>query len=253
MIKIPLIKKFKTSTIAFFLCLLFVSSLSAQQNNAQNSSDLLRYKVKKSMKMVDVNDKWNASAWKGVKSVKIRNYMGQVPTFKPMAEAKMVYDEDYIYVIYRVKDRYVKSITEKINGPVWKDSAVEFFFSPESDNPINYFNLEINCGGTPLFHHKKNRPSVEDIQKIEIKASLPKRVDPEIAEPVTWTISFKIPLNMLEKYTNVVRPKPGVLWRANFYKIAELSSNPHYITWNEVKNDKPQFHLPQFFGILAFQ
>lgn len=245
----------KIQILSFFLLVssLLINTVVAQGMSASNSSDFLIYNVKKSVKAIDVNDGWGESGWKGIKSVKIRNYMGEIPAFKPQADVKMTYDDDYIYVIYRVKDRYVKSITEKINGPVWKDSAVEFFFSPEADNPTNYFNLEINCGGTPLFHHKKNRPTVEDIQKIEIKASLPKVVDTEITDPITWTMSFKIPLNMLEKYTNVVRPKQGVSWRANFYKIAEISSNPHYITWNEIKNDKPQFHLPQFFGILKFQ
>ncbi|MFA6945514.1 MAG: carbohydrate-binding family 9-like protein [Pedobacter sp.] len=238
----------------FFLALvLSVSAVSAQDGSTGNISELSVYKVKKAVHPIGVNDGWSSAGWKKMKSVKIQNYMGKMPAFKPDAQAKMTYDDDFIYVIYRVKDRYVRSITQKINGKVWEDSAVEFFFSPEADNPINYFNLEINCGGTPLLHHKNSRPSIEDIQKIEIAASLPKVVDPEITEPVTWTMSFKIPLSMLEKYTNVTRPKPGVAWRANFYKIAEINSNPHYITWNEVKNDKPQFHLPKFFGILKFQ
>lgn len=237
----------------FLAIILPVSSVYAQPSDTGNLSELSIYKVQKAKNPVSVNDGWNKSEWKGVKSIKIQNYMGEMPSFKPTAEAKMSYDDEYIYVIYRVKDRYVRSITEKINGPVWKDSAVEFFFSPEANKPTNYFNLEINCGGTPLLHHKNGRPSVEDIQKIEIAASLPKVVDPEITKPVTWTISFKIPLSMLEKYTHVVRPKPGVAWRANFYKIAEINSNPHYITWNEVKNNKPQFHLPKFFGILKFE
>lgn len=239
--------------VLFLAITLFVSSVYAQSPDTGNLSELSVYQVHKAKHPISVNDRWNKGEWKKTKSVKIQNYMGDIPAFKPIAEAKMSYDDNYIYVIYRVKDRYVRSLTEKINGPVWKDSAVEFFFSPEADNPINYFNLEINCGGTPLLHHKKNKPTVEDIQKIEIAASLPKVVDPEITEPVTWTMSFKIPLSMLEKYTNVVRPKPGVAWRANFYKIAEINSNPHYITWNEVKNDKPQFHLPKFFGILKFK
>lgn len=238
----------------FFLAIIFsVSIANAQQTAPGNVSELSVYKVRKAKHSISINDGWNKSEWKHVKPVKIQNYMGDIPAFKPDAQAKMSYDDDYIYVIFRVKDRYVRSITEKINGPVWKDSAVEFFFSPEANNPTNYFNLETNCGGTPLLQHKKIRPTVEDIQKIEIKASLPKVVDPEITKPVTWTLSYRIPLSMLEKYTNVVRPKSGVSWRANFYKIAEINSNPHYITWNEVKNDKPQFHLPQFFGILKFQ
>lgn len=239
--------------VLFLVIILSVSSGYAQPSDTGNLSELSVYQVQKAKQPISVNDGWNKSAWKKIKSIKIQNYMGKIPAFKPIAEVKMSYDDDFIYVIYRVKDRYVRSITEKINGPVWQDSAVEFFFSPEADNPMNYFNFEINCGGTPLLHHKKNRPTVEDIKKIEIKASLPKVVDPEIVKPVTWTMSFKIPLSMLEKYTNVVRPKPGVAWRANFYKIAEINSNPHYITWNEVKNDKPQFHLPKFFGILKFE
>lgn len=239
--------------VLFLAIMLFVSSVYAQSSDTGNLSELSVYKVQKAKYPISVNDGWNQAEWKKTKYVKIQNYMGDIPAFKPSAEAKMRYDDEYIYVIYRVKDQYVRSITQKINGPVWQDSAVEFFFSPEADNPMNYFNLEINCGGTPLLHHKTIRPTVEDIQKIEIKSSLPKVVDPEIKNPVTWTMSFKIPLSMLEKYTNVVRPKPGVAWRANFYKIAEINSNPHYITWNEVKNDKPQFHLPKFFGILKFE
>lgn len=246
-------KKLKLISSVILLLTLFIHVVKAQDTSLNTNSGFSAYSVKRASQAVNVNDKWNEAAWKSVESVKIQNYMGEIPKFKPKAEAKMTYDDNFIYVIYRVKDRYVRSITQKINGKVWEDSAVEFFFSPEANNPVNYFNLEINCGGTPLLHHKKARPSIEDIQKIEIAASLPKVVDPEITKRVTWTISFKIPLSMLEKYTNVVRPKAGVSWRANFYKIAEINSNKHYITWNEVKNPTPQFHLPQFFGVLNFQ
>jgi hypothetical protein len=244
-------RKLKLIASVILLLTFFINVVKAQ--DASLNSGLSAYSVKRASQAVDVNDKWSDAVWKGVESVKIQNYMGEIPKFKPQAEAKMVYDDNFIYVIYRVKDRYVRSITQKINGKVWEDSAVEFFFSPEANNPMNYFNLEINCGGTPLLFHKKGKPTIEDIQKIEIAASLPKVVDPEITKRVTWTMSFKIPLVMLEKYTNVVRPKAGVSWRANFYKIAEINSNKHYITWNVVKNPTPQFHLPQYFGVLNFQ
>jgi hypothetical protein len=58
---------------------------------------------------------------------------------------------------------------------------------------------------------------------------------------------------MFEKYSQVTYPKPGVEWRANFYKIAENNSNPHFITWSVVINDQPNFHLPQYFGLVKFQ
>lgn len=95
--------------------------------------------------------------------------------------------------------------------------------------------------------------SVGDLKKIEIAHSLPKKVDPEIVTPVTWTIEYRLPLSILEKFGSVSHPKAGVTWRANFYKTASKSSNPHYITWSLVENSEPNFHLPQFLDNLHLQ
>jgi hypothetical protein len=152
----------------------------------------------------------------------------------------------------------VRCITNEINGPVWEDACVEFFFSPDTSYPRRYFNLEINCGGTPLMHYN-TIPGEDirilepgDIEKIEIAHSLPRKIDPEITEPVSWTVEYRIPLLMLEKYSAITPPGPGITWKGNFYKCAENSSNPHFMTWSFVDNPEPDFHLPQFFGELRF-
>ena len=104
------------------------------------------------------------------------------------------------------------------------------------------------------FSTKQRNPlDLEDIRKVEIAHSLPQVVDPEITEPVTWTIEYRIPLEMLEKYSKILLPKPGIEWRANFYKIAEKGTNIHFLTWSPVNNPVPNFHLPQFFGTIQFR
>jgi len=213
-------------------------------------------KFKQSMK-IDAN--WDKPQWKNIQSVDIINYMGTIPKFRPETQAKMMYDDENIYVIFHVRDRYVRCLTKEINGPVWEDGAVEFFFAPDSGQPLFYFNLETNCGGTPLMHYnlvprkESKELAIDDIKKIEIAHSLPQIIDPEMTDPVTWTLEYRIPLAMLEKYSNVTHPEKGVEWRANFYKIAENNSNHHYITWSVIENSNPDFHLPQFFGKLKFE
>lgn len=91
-----------------------------------------------------------------------------------------------------------------------------------------------------------------DLKRIEIYHSLPAKVDPEILEPVVWYIEYRIPLDLLQIYAPLTPPRKGTVWRANFYKIAEQGSNPHWITWSPVPRSKPDFHLPQFFGTLVF-
>jgi hypothetical protein len=217
------------------------------------------YKIARLMQPMKIDADWDKPQWKNVQPVEITNYMGNMPGFKPEAKAKMMYDNDNIYVIFQVKDRYVRCLTKEINGPVWEDGAVEFFFAPDIKEPLLYFNLETNCGGTPLMHYnlvprKESKVlSNEDIRKVEIAHTLPQIIDPEMKEPVTWTLEYRIPLAMLEKYSMITHPEKGVEWKANFYKIAENSSNPHYITWALVENDKPDFHKPEFFGKLIFE
>jgi hypothetical protein len=212
-------------------------------------------RLKESMK---IDGNWYKPQWEKVEAIDIINFMGKIPEFCPVAKAKMMYDDDNLYLIFRVQDRFVRCITNEHNGPVWEDSCVEFFFSPDSSLPLLYFNLEINCGGTPLMRYnliprkKFKTLEIEDIKTIEIFHSLPEIIDPEIAEPVTWTIEYRIPISLLEKYTMITHPKPGISWRANFYKVAENTSNPHYMTWSVVDNPVPDFHLPQFFGLLKF-
>ncbi len=202
---------------------------------------------------------WDSSPWKNIESERMANYMGEKPGHFPKAEVKIAYDDRYIYLMFRVADRYVRAVAPAHQDNVWEDSCVEFFFTPDSDLSRGYFNLEMNCGGTLLFHFQpgsgKERIVIprHECNRIRRWHSLPRIVDPEIAEPVTWTVEYRLPMALLEKYCKVISPAPGVEWRANFYKCADKTSHPHWLTWSPVDFPKPNFHLPRAFGILEFE
>jgi hypothetical protein len=236
--------------------LLTIACLFSKRAEMKKTSIYNVSKLKQSMK---IDGNWEKPQWQNIKAIDINNNLGDIPKFRPFVQAKMMYDDENIYVIFSVKDRYVHCVAHDFNGSIWEDSCVEFFFSPDTSLPGKYFNLEINCGGTPLMHYnivpRKEYKilETEDIKKIEIAHSLPQKVDPEITEPVTWTIEYRIPIAILEKYSNITHPKHGIIWRANFYKIADKTSNPHYLTWSKIHAIQPDFHLPQFFGTLKFE
>jgi hypothetical protein len=246
--------------ILFSLSALFTGngkSISGQDGTKDKPAGSI-YQVKKLKGSLNIDGNWDKAQWKRAKSISMTKAMGKLPAFIPQTEAKMMYDDANVYVIFRVKDRYVRSVVQEYNGNVSSDSCVEFFFSPDANTPLKYFNLEVNAGGTPLIFYVTEpwtgfvKLQPDEIKEIEIAHSLPSRVDPEIKEPVTWTIEYRIPLSLLRKYSNVSQPGPGVKWKANFYKTASKNSNPHYLTWSFVDHPKPNFHLPQFFGTLIF-
>jgi putative isomerase len=219
------------------------------------------YSVSRLGSPMSIDANWNKPQWKNTKFITIANYMGKLPIFKPTVQAKMMYDSDNLYVIFHVTDSVIRCLTKEINGPVWEDNAVEFFFSPDAHSPLKYFNLEMNCGGVPLMHYNTvaNKEITElkreEIKEIEIAHSYTPALEKERFGNLTWTLEYKIPLNLLEKYSNVTHPAKGITWRANFYKIAHKSSDPHYISWSfiDIAPDDVDMHRPEFFGILKFE
>ncbi len=61
---------------------------------------------------------WLKPQWRKIRTVEIVNYMGPIPGFQPVAQAKMMYDPENLYIIFQVKDCFVRCITNVINGPV---------------------------------------------------------------------------------------------------------------------------------------
>lgn len=217
------------------------------------------YRVQRMPANPVINADWNKAAWKEIAPLVIEYYMGEEPDHQPKVQAKLAYDHDFIYVIWRVEDQYVLARRTRNEQDVWRDSCVEFFFTPNRDaEDRSFFNLETNCGGMKLFNAHVAGDKVEtftaaDFASIVTASSLKTPIDPEIALPTTWTLEYKIPVTLAEKFAKTERPKPGAVWRANFYKCADESSHPHWLTWSPVTHAQPQFHLPEYFGILKFE
>lgn len=208
---------------------------------------------------VEINSQWNKEPWSTIPALEVDKHMGEKPDYKPGVQAKVAYDQEAVYVIFQVKDRYVRCMVDEYQGPVSRDSCVEFFFTPGTDVSAGYFNLEVNCGGTAVFKFQKvakdgqTKIPKSEFENIEIAHSLPRIVNPEKEGSLTWTVEYRLPIDILKKYYQVVPPAPGVEWKANFYKIASESSHPHYLTWSFVDNPEPKFHMPEFFGTLKFK
>lgn len=219
----------------------------------------MKYRVKKIKSPFKADATWDTAPWNNIPVLALTHHMGPGPDHFPWTEAKLIFDDEAVFVMFRVRDRYVRAKAKHHQDNVFEDSCVEFFFTPATDMSRGYFNLEMNCGGTMLFHFQTGRGKdrvvipKEECEEIFCVHSLPHSVEPEIQEPLTWTVSYRVPIGLLKKYTKVVPPGPRVQWRANFYKCGDRTSHPHWLAWSPVDVPKPDFHRPEFFGILEFE
>ena len=257
----------KLLTLSIFLCLTTAfSSCSDTTDNIDKfptGKDFQKmyktYQVHRLTESITIDADFDKPQWQKVKPLHLNVIMGPEPKFQPEAQAKLLYDDRNIYVCFQVRDRYIRAITTKNYGMVWEDSCVEFFFTPDQDISKGYFNFETNCIGMVMFRHQTGREEnvkmIEptDLAQVEMAHSLPKEaIDPERPEPIIWTMEYRIPLELLEKYRKITRPAPGVKWLANFYKCGSNASNPHWMTWSRIDRERPDFHRPEYFGTLEF-
>lgn len=216
------------------------------------------YQIPKLTRTLNIDAHWQKMPWSEIPALQIDQVLGEKPSHFPQVTAKLAYDHAALYAIFHVNDRYVCARSQNYQDEIFWDSCVEFFFTPGEDLSQGYFNLEVNCGGTALFHHQKGRRiedipiSQADFERIQIAHTLPKIVDPEIEEPVNWIVEYRLPFETLYDYTQVIVPTFSTIWRGNLYKCADGSSHPHWLSWSAIDTPEPDFHRPEFFGGLFF-
>lgn len=167
--------------------------------------------------------------------------------YKPIVAFDIARSETALYLHYFVHGHSLKASCFIDNSPVYTDSCVEFFMLRPKDS--YYMNFEFNCIGTCDAAVRQSRELREPLSAAEYASirrhtSLEKKSFEEIDGIFSWDLTVAIPLTLMGL-------DPGNLpemIRGNFYKCADDTAYPHYLSWNPVETLEPDFHRPEFFG-----
>ena len=162
-------------------------------------------------------------------------------------------DHERLYLHFRVKGEQLRAVTTEDQGPVWEDSCVEFFCQVPGEVPgeREYCNFETNCIGAMVGSRRKGRAEevvpfgADEMSRIERRCSFPREAFEEKDGMYEWEVELKIPLDLIFRERRPVFPQ---VLKVNFYKCADKTKNPHYVSWQPIGLPKPDFHCPQFFG-----
>ncbi|MDT8402697.1 MAG: carbohydrate-binding family 9-like protein [Bacteroidales bacterium] len=174
--------------------------------------------------------------------------------YKPELKFKIAYGKREIYLKYYAREEYVKAEKTGVNQDVYEDSCVEFFVSPAGDGI--YYNFEFNSIGAFLFgsgtgRHDSRRSDPAMASMIRCLPSLGYEPFPERKGRQEWTLTIAIDLAVFFRHD--IKSLEGREFRANFYKCGDALTKPHYLSWNPVLVEKPDFHRPEFFGSIYFE
>lgn len=173
--------------------------------------------------------------------------------YKPDVSLSIAYNDHEIFLKYYITENCFKAEKTETNQMVCEDSCVEFFVSPEEDGI--YYNMEFNGIGTCLLGEGRDRASSkrvdpEIVSKIRRLSSAGTKPVSETTGEFTWTITVAVPFEVF--FRHKITSLKGKGFRANFYKCGDKLSVPHYVTWNPVGTENPDYHQPGYFGLLRF-
>jgi hypothetical protein len=173
--------------------------------------------------------------------------------YKPDVAIAAAYSNHEIFLKYYITESYFKAEKTDTNQMVCEDSCVEFFVSPENDGI--YYNMEFNGIGTCLLgtgtdRASSRRANPDVISKIRRLSSVGREPVREITGEYKWTITIAVPFEVF--FRHQITDLKGKTFRANFYKCGDNLTVPHYVTWNPVGTENPDYHQPGYFGILKF-
>ncbi|MDR2149107.1 MAG: hypothetical protein LBE91_21925 [Tannerella sp.] len=168
--------------------------------------------------------------------------------YKPVTVADIARGKNDLYLHYFVRGLSLKALAVRDGEYVHTDSCVEFFMRRE-DEP-GYTNFEFNCRGICYANrsvmNRNERIPLTDREYTKIRRFCTVQGDafPEISGLYAWDVTVAIPFELMGLDGEKLPEKIF----GNFYKCADETANPHYLSWNPIPLPAPSFHCPDYFG-----
>lgn len=167
--------------------------------------------------------------------------------YRPDVSVAVAHSNEWLLLKYDVQEEAVQARYTNTNEPVYEDSCVECFLSLDGKG---YYNFEFNARGVCLAAFG---PSREERQFLDPGVIARIRRLPSLSGALPqgqarWQLTVAIPVAVFTHHR--IKSLAGMEVRANFYKCGDKLPRPHFLTWNRVDTPEPDFHRPEFFGLL---
>lgn len=208
---------------------------------------------------INIDGKLNESSWrKAAFTESFADISGAgFATPKYDTRAKMVWDDDYLYVSAVLEEENIIARLTQRDTIIYHDNDFEVFLDPDW-NGQNYFEIETNARGV-LFDLMLDKPYRCDgnfivswnCPGVKIAIGLDGTLNKESDKDRSWTVEMAIPHKALT--VNFDNPlKAGNTWRINFSRVQWLKAKGPEENWVWSPTGKIDMHMPDRWGYVYF-
>jgi len=207
---------------------------------SQNSTEVLAARVKTPL---DAHGLPDAGAWQDASAVAFCwDWQGENADPVRETEVRVAWTPEFLFLRYRAKYReiYVYPQTNSRVNKLWDRDVAEVFLQPDGNEPRHYKEFEISPNGNWI------DLDIAPGKFVHLTCALRTRVTIDTAAE-TWVAELGIPMECLTSEFDAKKS-----WRLNLFRIEGPEPNRFYSAWRPTKTPKPNFHVPEAFGVLRF-
>ena len=220
------------------------------------SKDVVRYTIHRSGSEIKIDGQLDEKVWKSAAAVGDFKFPWWTEGKKEQTSAKLLWDDENLYVAFRCEDAHVWAEHTERDSPVYRDDCVEVFTAPNPDQPFNYFNIEMNVREAFLDQHHPNGPGNHETpdwnaQGVKIATKVDGTLNNDADADRGWRLEAAIPFANFKVAAQHTPPNDGDVWHLNLNRLGG-KTNPQHSQWSSSKTERPAFHTPQYFGRVVF-
>ncbi|MSV30900.1 MAG: c-type cytochrome [Bryobacterales bacterium] len=214
-----------------------------------------QYSIQRTVSPIHIDGKLDEPAWRDARSMGDFTFNWYQSGEKEQTVAKMLWDDENLYVSWYVRDKHISAYEKRRHGPVSKDDCVEIFVAPNPAKAGNYYTWEINAIGTMLNRNKADwytGGATWEPDGVEYRATFHGAAKKDDApEDDHWIVEMKVPFRNFARDAAHTPPLAGDEWSLNVNRIGG-KTNAQLSSWSPIRPPLKGFHSPEAFGRVVF-
>lgn len=245
--------------LALALATMQASAQSLFQQYARQLSGPRSYTCHKLSGKLNIDGRLDEKAWADAAEtqpfVDISGY--DYPKPKYLTTARMLWDDDYLYVGAMLHDPDIKARLTQRDTIIYHDNDFEVFIDPDG-NGMNYFEIETNARGVVFdlmldraYRSGGNFMVQWDCPGLQLAVHHLGTINNPSDTDEGWSVEMAIPRQALTmNFDNPLRA--GNTWRINFSRVQWLKAGGPEENWVWTPTGRIDMHMPERWGYLHF-
>lgn len=222
-------------------------------------SELPSYTIERVSSGITVDGRADEEDWKAAAPIElIVPWLHDAAEPVQATEVRMLWSATDLFIVYKCADPYIGAEIRDHDGATYLEDTVEIFATPNPDHVFNYYGYEMNVLGTLLDYVTFWRDGQRltggagwQSEGVRIATTIDGTLNDHSDRDTGWVLEIAIPFDNFRHLGGRIPPRDGDRWRLNLNRCAGRTAG-QYAMWSDSGTPKPQFHVPERFGIAVF-